>query len=153
MMPVFTLTPAKVLSGLVAGFVGLLLQTLLPLFICVIVFEAIDFITGVWKSGVEAKRAGQRFAFESVKAWHTVYKLVFILVGIVLAELLDDMICDTRIRLANFFTAFACGVEFWSFLENAAVISNHPIFRWLRRFMKHKVETELGTEFEPDKNE
>ena len=70
------------------------------------------------------------------------------MIGIVLSEMLDMMISDQRLRLANFFTAFACGVEFWSFLENAAVISNHPIFRWLRKFMKAKIEDNLDTKFD-----
>ena len=146
----FNMYPAKTLAGVIAGICTMCVENLLPLFITVIIFELMDFVTGVVKSAVVARRAGKKFAFESVKAWRTIYKFVFILVGIVLAELLDKTLAgeDVRLRLANFFTAFCCGVEFWSFLENAAVISEHPIFRWLRRFMKEKVEGELGTTFE-----
>lgn len=144
----FNLYPEKIISGLVAACIGAIIKNLLPLFICVFVFEMVDFITGCWKSAVEAKRHNEQFAFESVKAWRTIYKLVFIMVGIVLAEMLDAAICEQRLRFANIFTAFACGVEFWSFLENASVISEHPIFRWLRKFMKTKVEKEIGGTFE-----
>lgn len=49
--------------------------------------------------------------------------------------------------------AFCCGVEFWSFLENAAVISEHPVFRWLRKFMKIKVEDQIGMTFEEAKKD
>lgn len=144
----FNMYPAKTFAGVIAGLCTMCVENLLPLFITVIIFELMDFVTGVIKSAVLARRAGKKFAFESVKAWRTIYKFVFILVGIVLAELLDKTIADeTRLRFANFFTAFCCGVEFWSFLENAAVISEHPIFRWLRRFMKDKVEDQLGTTF------
>ena len=126
----------------------------IPLFIMVTVFELVDFITGVIKSAVVAKRTKQRFAFESVKAWRTIYKYVFILIGIILAEMLDQTVAnETRLRFANYFTAFCCGVEFWSFLENAAVISDHPLFRWLRKFMKFKLEDEIGMTFEDAKNE
>lgn len=142
----------KILSGLIAGCVGVFVNDLLPLFICVVIFEIIDFITGCWKSVVESKKKGETFAFESVKAWRTIYKIVFILVGIILSEMLDAMICEKRIRLANIFTAFTCGIEFWSFLENAAVISDHPIFRWLRRFMRNRVEKELDTSFNEIEN-
>ena len=136
-------------AGCFASLAALICDNLLPLFITVIIFEAMDFFTGCLKSAVLAKRAGGKFSFESVKALRTIYKLVFILAGIVLAELLDHTLADeTRLRFANFFTAFCCGVEFWSFLENAAVISDHPLFRWLRRFMKEKVEDQLGTNFE-----
>lgn len=134
----------RICSGLMAGVIGIFFESLLPLFICVVIFEVVDFVTGVWKSAVESHRKGENFAFESVKAWRTIYKIVFILVGIILAEMLDKTMSEERLRLANFFTAFACGVEFWSFLENAAVISDHPIFRWLRKYMRHKVEDAVG---------
>lgn len=141
--------PTKILAGVVAGFLGILTDNLLPLFVCVVVFEVMDFVTGVIKSAVVSKRKGERFAFESIKAWRTIYKFVFILVGIVLAELLDTTIAEqTRLRLANYFTAFCCGVEFWSFLENAAIISDHPIFRYLKRFMKEKAEDAIGAKFD-----
>ena len=154
MIRTMTLYPAKILAGILAGFLSLFVQNLLPLFITVTVFELVDFITGVIKSGVVAKRSKQRFAFESVKAWRTIYKFIFILVGIVLAEMLDQTIAaETRLRFANYFTAFCCGVEFWSFLENAAVISDHPLFRWLRQFMKFKVEDQIGMTFEDAKKD
>lgn len=141
--------PQKIFVGILAGFLSVFVQNLLPLFVTVTVFEIIDFVTGVIKSAVVAKRTKQQFAFESVKAWRTIYKFVFILVGIVLAEMLDKTVAtETRLRFANYFTAFCCGVEFWSFLENAAVISDHPIFRWLRKFMKFKLEDEIGMTFD-----
>lgn len=149
-----TLYPAKVFAGILAGFLSVFVDNLLPLIITVTVFEFVDFVTGVIKSAVVAKRSKKRFAFESIKAWRTIYKYVFVLVGIVLAEMLDETILnETRLRFANYFTAFCCGIEFWSFLENAAVISDHPIFRWLRKFMKFKLEDEIGMTFEDAKNE
>ena len=149
MMPNLTLYPEKLLAGVLAGFVSVFFESLAPLFVMVMVFEAVDFATGIVKSVVVAHRSGQKFAFESVKAWRTIYKLVFLLIGIVLAEMLDQAITnETRLRFANYFTAFCCGVEFWSFLENAAVISNHPVFLWLRKFMKFKVEDQIGMKFD-----
>lgn len=149
-----TLYPAKLISGLLAGLLSVFVRNLLPLFVTVTIFEAVDFVTGVIKSYVVAKRTNQRFAFESVKAWRTIYKYVFILVGVFLAELLDKTLAtEIRLRLANYFTAFCCGVEFWSFLENAAVISDHPVFRWLRKYMRFKVEDQIGMTFEDAKKE
>lgn len=144
----FNLYPMKILVGIVSGFVGVAMGNLLPLLIAVFIFEIVDFITGVMKSYAVAKRENKHFAFESVKAWRTIYKFVFIVIGIILAEILDSTLCDTRLRFADYFAAFVCGVEFWSFLENAAEISQHPIFRWLKKFMKTKVESELKTDFE-----
>lgn len=133
----------KIGAGLVASIAAYFVHNILPLVVCVLVFEMIDFVTGVWKSAVVSKRNGGRFAFESVKAWRTIYKLVFILTGIIMAEMLDAVASEYHLRLANYFTAFCCGVEFWSFLENAAVISNHPVFRWLKKFMKQKMEDKI----------
>ena len=144
----YNMYAAKTCSGLVSGAIGIFIGSLWPLFICVIVFECVDFVTGCWKSFVIARRKGENPAFESIKAWRTIYKVVFIFVCFVLSEMLDAMLSDSRLRLANFFTAFCCGVEFCSFLENAAEISEHPIFRWLKKFMKHKVENELGEKFD-----
>lgn len=143
------------MAGIIAGFLTVFVENLLALFITVTVFEAVDFITGCIKSAVVAKRKGERFAFESVKAWRSIYKYVFLLIGIVLAELLDMTVANEgRLRLANYFTGFACGVEFWSFLENAAIISNYPLFRWLRKFMKFRVEETVGLDLDgDDKNE
>ncbi len=139
----------KALAGLAAGIIAAFMQHLLPLFIAVVAFIFFDFMTGIWKSYALAKRRKEKFAFESVKAWRTIYKTVFILLGIVLAESLDATIAaDGRLRLANYFCGFACGVEFWSFLENAAVISEHPVFKWLRKFMKGRVEDGLGVDFD-----
>ena len=147
----FNMYPTKTLAGIVAGFVGVMSDNLLPLFIAVVVFEVMDFVTGVIKSGVVSKRNGGKFAFESIKAWRTIYKFVFILVGIVLAELLDQTFGnESRLKLANYFTAFCCGVEFWSFLENAAVISDYPIFRMLKKVMREKVEDQIKTTFEDE---
>ena len=141
-------------AGCFASLAALICDNLLPLFITIVIFELMDFGTGIMKSAVLAKRAGRRFAFESIKAWRTIYKMVFILIGVVLAEMLDATIAEeTRLRFANWFTAFCCGIEFWSFLENAAVISDHPLFRWLRKFMKTKVEESTGIDFDAAKEE
>lgn len=147
----FNMYPAKTLAGTLAGLVAIFMENLLPLFVVIAIFEMVDFITGCVKSYVVAKRNGKKFTFESVKAWRTIYKFVFLLIGIFLCELLDMCIAtDTRLRLANYFTGFACGVEFWSFLENAAVISDHPLFRWLRRFMKLRVSETTGLTLDED---
>ena len=150
----FNIYPAKAVAGILAAALSVFVDRLLPLFFTVIVFEAVDFVTGVIKSAVVSKRKKERFAFESVKAWRTIYKFILMLIGIMLAEMLDSTIAaeGARLRFANYFTGFCCGVEFWSFLENAAVISDHPIFRWLRKFMKVKVEEQTGLTM-PDEKE
>lgn len=113
---------------------------------CALVFVAIDFVTGVMASRKRAKRTEIPWLFESEKAWKTIYKLVFIFGGIMLSWLIDHYILAfMALNLANIFTGFVCGVEFWSYLENAAEISEHPIFRRLKKEMKQRLEHELNT--------
>lgn len=130
----------RYLIGLITGIFSLF-APIASLITCAVVFVAIDFVTGVLASRKVARKQGYEWGFESDKAWDTVIKLVFILAGIALSWLIDSKIlAHMDLNLANLFTGFVCGVEFWSYLENAAIISNHPIFRYLKRFMRDKME-------------
>lgn len=109
-------------------------------------FIIIDFIIGVIASRVRAKRAGRlsEWGFESEKAWHTIWKAVFVFIGLCLAHQLNEYIFTfVDLQLTNVFCGFVCGVEFWSILENSACISDHPVFRWLKKYMGKKVK-EIG---------
>lgn len=144
------LNTERLFSGVVASIVATpIIQDTKVLVLCVFIFEFVDFITGCWKSYVIAHKSRKKFAFESIKAWRTIYKTVLILIGIYLAYMLDyEVLTMKELYLPNYFCAFVCGVEFWSFLENAAQISDYPLFRWLRKFMKTKVEEGLDTNFD-----
>lgn len=112
---------------------------------CALVFVTIDFLTGIIAGYKRAQRRGSTWGFESEKAWKTIYKLVFIFGGIMLAWLIDHYILSfMELHLANIFTGFVCGVEFWSYLENAAEITQHPIFRRLRKEMQTRLDRELN---------
>lgn len=137
----------------VAGGALALLAPVSSLIICSVIFVAIDFITGVAASRKRARRMGVEWGFESGKAWDTITKLVFIMGGIVLAHLIDTQMLDyMNLHLAKLFTGFACGVEFWSYLENAAEISNHPVFKWLRKFMSKNLKDKAGIDIEEYQN-
>ena len=126
----------KQLTVLLSVLVGLLapVQTLVC---CALAFVCIDFVTGVVASRVRARRQRARWAFESAKAWQTVYKIVLVTVGIALTWLIDRFVLPfAELHLANLFTGFVCGVELWSYLENAAELSDHPLFRGLQKLMK-----------------
>lgn len=133
----------KYLSGALMGLAGFF-APIWSLVLCAAVFVAIDFVTGIAASRKRALSAGQEWGIESRKAWKTVYKLCFIMAGIVLSWMIDSFILPFMgLRLANLFTGFVCGVEFWSYLENAAEISEHPVFRWLKRYMKRRLDKVL----------
>lgn len=142
----------------VSSFMGILFTYFAPvqtLILIVLEFIAIDFVIGVIASRVRAKRAGklEEWGFESDKAWHTVWKAVLTIIGIVLASHIDTYIITFfDLHLTNIFCGFVCGVEFWSFLENSACISNHPIFKWLKKYMGEKVKEGLNIDPEDLEN-
>lgn len=137
---------SKYISGLVAAMAALLCP-ITPLIITATVFIAVDFVTGIFASYVAAKNSGEEFRIESRKAWRTIYKLCFVLTGIVMTWVLDYSVLGfMQLNLANLFTGFVCGVELWSFIENASTISQSKLFVWLGRWIKNKLRKEVGDE-------
>lgn len=137
---------SKYVSGIVAALIALLCP-ITPLIITATFFVAIDFMTGILASYAAAKNSGQKWRLESRKAWRTVYKLCFIVTGIVMTWLVDSLVLGfMELNLANLFTGFVCGVELWSFVENAATISQSKLFKWLSRWIKSKLRREVGDE-------
>lgn len=136
----------KYISGAVAALAAVLLP-ITPLVVTAMVFVAIDFVMGVWASYVESKRSGGVWMFESRKAWRTVIKAGFVAVAIVMMWLIDSTLLGfMELHLANLFTGFVCGVELWSFLENASRISGASIFEWLVRWVKRRINREVRDE-------
>jgi phage-related holin len=114
------------------------------LILCAVIFVGIDFVTGVVASRCRARRAGLEWRFSSRRAWNTVIKLIFVMAGIALAWLLESVVLTfVELHLAKIFTGFVCGIEFWSYLENAADITGHPLFHTLKRLLKRRVDDAL----------
>ena len=136
----------KYISGAVAALVALLCP-ITPLIVTASVFIAIDFVTGIYASYVSAKKEGREWRIESRKAWRTINKLCFVVTGIVMTWLIDSLVLQfLELHLANIFTGFVCGVELWSFFENATVISQSSLFEWLGRWIKRRIRREVGDE-------
>ena len=118
-----------------------------PLIATALLFITIDFMTGVMASRAVAHREGREWWIESRKAWRTVYKAGFTAVAIIMMWLIDHVLLSfMNLNLANLFTGCVCGVELWSFLENATTISDSPLFRWLGKWVKRRVEKEVDHE-------
>ena len=117
-----------------AGSLVALFAPVAPLMWCVAAFIGVDFATGVAASRAEARRDGRAWYFESREAWRTVRKLGFAIVAIAMARIVDTL-------PAGLFAGFVCGVEMWSFLENACRMGDSRLLRRLRRFVR---ETERG---------
>ena len=133
-------------SAFVASLCGLLCP-IAPLITTATLFIVVDFITGVIASHAEARREGREWWFESRKAWRTVIKAGFVAIAIVMMWVLDYHVLEfMNLNMAKLFTGFVCGVELWSFLENAATISRAPLFEWMSRWVKRRVEREVKDE-------
>lgn len=118
-----------------------------PLIATALVFIAIDFVTGIMASRAVARREGREWWIESRKAWRTIYKAGFTAVAIIMMWLIDHVLLGfLNLNLANLFTGFVCGVELWSFLENATTISSSPLFSWLGKWVKRRVTKEVDNE-------
>lgn len=133
-------------SAFVASLCGLLCP-IAPLITTATLFIVVDFITGVIASRAEARREGREWWLESRKAWRTVIKAGFVAIAIVMMWVLDYHVLEfMHLNMAKLFTGFVCGVELWSFLENAATISRAPLFEWMSRWVKRRVEREVKDE-------
>lgn len=136
----------KFFSGLLLSLVGLFAPAA-PMILCTMLFIAIDFLSGVAADRAAARKEGRTWYFESAKAWRTIRKAAFVVVALAMAWLIDSYILDfMHLRLARLFAGFTCGVELWSFLENAAQLSDAPLFEWLRRYVHRRIEQEVGDE-------
>lgn len=121
----------------------------------VFIFIAVDFVVGCVASYKRSKRRKVKWCFESAKAWNTIYKLAFSLMAVSLSFYLDTKIFDfVDLKLPNMVAGFVCGTEFWSFLENAGDISEHPVFLAIRKLTKRKInrviDPENGEDFDLD---
>lgn len=136
----------KYVSGAIVALLGMICP-ITPLIATAMVFIAIDFITGIIASRTEAKRNNKPWRLESRKMWRTVVKAGFVALAIVMMWIIDTILLGfMHLNLANIFTGFVCGVELWSFIENAARISGASLFEWLSRWFKRRISKELGNE-------
>lgn len=131
-------------NGAILGLAALF-APIKPLILCALSFILVDFVTGVLASRCEAKQRGEQWYFSSHEAWRTIRKAGFVLLTISMSWLIEWCILDfMTLNLTRILTGAICGVEMWSFLENASVLSDAKLFEWLRNYVKRKVEKEIG---------
>ena len=133
----------RFVNGCVAGLMALF-TPIVPLVWCVVGFIGFDFITGVLASRADARRAEQEWFFESREAWRTLYKSGFVVIAIGMMWILESCVLDfMTLNLTKLFAGFVCSVELWSFLENAAQLSDAPLFEWMRKYLHRRIEKQL----------
>lgn len=134
----------RVFNGIILGFAALF-APIQPVVMCALSFILVDFVTGVLASRCEAKKRGDEWYFSSYEAWRTIRKAGFVLLTISMSWLVERCILDfITLNLTRIMAGAICGVEMWSFLENASVLSDAKLFEWLRNYVKRKVEREIG---------
>ena len=113
--------------------------------ICALLFILVDFVTGILASRAEAKGRGERWYFSSREAWRTIRKAGLVLLTIGMCWLVESCVLNfVALHITRIVAGAICGVEMWSFLENASVVSDRKLFMWLRNYVKRKVEHEMG---------
>ena len=134
----------RFINGLVLGLAALF-APIKPVILCALTFIFIDFVTGVIASRCEAKKRGEKWYFSSHEAWRTIRKAGFVLLTIAMSWLIEYCILDfVTLHITRIIAGAICGVEMWSFLENASVLSDGKLFEWLRNYVRRKVEKEMG---------
>ena len=140
----------RFINGAILGLAALF-APIKPVVLCALSFILIDFVSGVIASRCVAKQRGEEWFFSSHEAWRTIRKAGFVLLTIAMSWLIESCILDfITLNLTRVIAGAICGVEMWSFLENASVLSDTKLFEWLRQYVKHRVERAIG---EYDKDE
>ena len=136
----------RYVSGAAAGIAGLFAPAG-PLIATTLLFIVMDFLSGVAADRATARRADRAWYFERRKAWRTVAKAGPVPTAIDMRWLLDTCVLDfLQLNVARLFAGFTCGVELWSFLENAAQLSDAPFFLRMRRYVRRRIGKEVGDE-------
>lgn len=131
-------------NGVILGFAALF-APIKSVILCALLFIGIDFVTGVLASHCEAKQRGDSWFFSSREAWRTIRKAGFVILTIAMSWLVESCVLNfITLNITRIITGVICGVELWSFLENASVLSDAKIFEWLRNYVKRRVEKEIG---------
>lgn len=115
-----------------------------PVICCALCFIVADFISGVAASRAIAKRESKSWFFESREAWRTLHKTGFVVTAIGMMWILESYVLDfMSLHLTKLFAGFICSVEMWSFLENAAQLSDSPLFEWMRKYLHRRIEKQI----------
>jgi hypothetical protein len=104
-----------------------------------IAFIAADFVIGVITSFKVHKKG-----FETIKAWRTAFKLAGALTCIVAAYGIEVFIFETDDKyLTRGVAGILCGFDFYSIIANFAMLSNHPAFRLIKKFVRSEIESKI----------
>ncbi|MFV0377760.1 MAG: phage holin family protein [Mangrovibacterium sp.] len=125
----------NLLSGLLMAIVGYFAEIKGVVNVMVVAI-VLDLILGIWAARVRGE------GIQSKKLWRTAYKMLISLAVVMLLYAADHEI--GLIELHKAAALLIIGFEIWSMLESAGQITDHKIFRILKRFMEDRVEKSTG---------
>ena len=129
LIPVFTfLSPIKVVLLLV------------------VITILLDMFFGIWRS-----RKVDGSGIESRRLWRTVEKLFCAVVLVILLYAVDTHVAS--LALHKIVAGFIIGCDLWSILENMAEITEHPVFKIIRKYMSKRVKETTGLVIEEELKE
>lgn len=105
-------------------------------FYIMLLFVAVDLVTGIWASGKQQIPRTSRRARKSVK------KLGGYMVVIILSFLIERLLPGSSFAAHRFVAAFVCTIELLSILENIVIITEHPVFIKIIRLIRGKASQE-----------
>ena len=130
----------RCINGAILGLAALF-APIKPLIFCALSFILVDFITGVLASRCEAKQRCEPWFFSSHEAWRTIHKAGFVLLTIAMSWLIEWSILDfMALNLTRIITGVICGVEMWSFLENAGNVVRRVVRFYPGKRLKDMLE-------------
>lgn len=109
------------------------------LFLWLLIFIMVDFISGIYASLVEGKY------ITSHGMQKTVIKFVMYATSLFLLHGIDAyMITFTKLYLARIGCTLICGIELYSIFENCFRITGNVVFKILTQFTLKKIEENTG---------
>ena len=136
------------INCMISGFVSIF-APIQYLWLWMVAFTMLDFLTGCWADLRREDKKGNKWYFQSDKGWWTIIKVTFEIVAVSGVWILENrLIGNHEPYFTKFVTVFICGIEFWSFLENAGDLSEAAIFKKIKKFTISKVSQEIGCEEE-----
>ena len=97
-----------------------------------LIFLAVDFISGVWAARKEKK------IIESIKLRHTVYKFIWYTVAVMVSWMMETTFKLGWTNLASIVAGFICFVELKSIFENITRITNEQVFKRISKMIQKK---------------
>lgn len=128
----------KIWSYVLTAIIGFL-EPIGVLFLWLLIFIMVDFVSGIYASLVEGK------IITSYKMQKTVIKFIMYSTSIFLLRGIDVyMLPFVDLYLARIGCTLICGIELYSIFENCYRITGNNVFKVLTQFTLRKIEENTG---------